>query len=186
MAVVVDTVFVFLRSFNYSLPWWHGVSTSLSLKVQMSLTFVFISSVSPQDETNDEILQLLPTADMSKINLLQVRLTSSQKRSGPCPVPEFTEHEEFFHDFILHSDSYIFHQHLKDSLCSEILSLNETEFCVPDEHDPGSLCHSLLRCNYRDRASAILALYVAFWGTKNMCYCFVFWKTFSFYCCFCW
>ena len=60
------------------------------------------------------------------MSLLQARLTT--KSQGPCPSPDFSGYQEFFKNFILCTSSSVFHQHLKDSFCEEILYLNDTEF----------------------------------------------------------
>jgi hypothetical protein len=72
-----------------------------------------------------------------KLSRLQERLVNPVQSGGPCPLPSFQGHQEFYHDFILHSSHPAFLQHLADSLASEILALNETSFVASDLEDKG-------------------------------------------------
>ncbi|KAK6624932.1 hypothetical protein RUM44_011796 [Polyplax serrata] len=92
-----------------------------------------------EEDLNEKILQLLPTADPNKILRLRARLTSSPKRQGPCPLPDFTGHQEFYKDFILHTGHTAFHEHLKNSFCDEILRLNDTDLVENIEDEDISL-----------------------------------------------
>lgn len=92
---------------------------------------------------NEKIFQLLPGADPNKILRLRARLTSSPKRLGPCPLPDFTGHQEFYKDFILCASHSTFREHLKNSLCDEILRLNDTDL-NEDIEDEGKLDFAII------------------------------------------
>lgn len=64
---------------------------------------------------------------------LQARLTT--KNRGPSPSPDFPGYQQFFKNFISCANNSVFHQHLKNNFCEEILHLNDTEFSSEVEDD---------------------------------------------------
>jgi codanin-1 len=74
-----------------------------------------------------------------KLNRLHERLVNPVQSGGPCPLPSFPGHQEFYHDFILHSSNPAFLQHLADSLSSQILELKETSIVASDLEDKGNV-----------------------------------------------
>lgn len=78
---------------------------------------------------------MFASVDPEKILRLRARLRSTPKRQGPCPLPDFLGYEEFFKDFIIATSYTVFHYYLKNSLCDEILRLNDAEFSSDLEED---------------------------------------------------
>eukprot|EP00731_Ephydatia_muelleri_P026452 Em0018g552a len=62
--------------------------------------------------------------DFNKLLRLSGRFQQPSSGAGPCPPPIFNEIEGFFSEFIAIADSYIFNEHLKDSLSEELTKLH--------------------------------------------------------------
>ncbi|XP_053567391.1 codanin-1 [Bombina bombina] len=76
------------------------------------------------DTPDQDVLNMLGSDNLSKLKRLQERFVTPQSVGGPCPPPSFSGYQEFFRDFILSAGSYLFNQHLMDSLCQEIKKLD--------------------------------------------------------------
>ncbi|KAG5857912.1 hypothetical protein ANANG_G00024430 [Anguilla anguilla] len=57
----------------------------------------------------------------------QERLIQPQGLLGPCPPPSFPGYQEFFRDFLQSASSCQLNQHLTDSLCQQLLRLDEED-----------------------------------------------------------
>ncbi|XP_023724523.1 codanin-1 isoform X3 [Cryptotermes secundus] len=119
------------------------------------------SSCSEQTAFNDnggESLSILKDVHPEKLSRLHERLVNPVQSGGPCPLPSFPGHQEFYHDFILHSSNPAFLQHLADSLASQILALNETTFVASDLEDKDTSVDDTTRSNYLTCVSALRLL----------------------------
>ncbi|NXY16329.1 CDAN1 protein, partial [Atrichornis clamosus] len=88
------------------------------------------------DTTDQDVLNMLGSDNLSRLKRLQERFVVPQSIRGPCPPPSFPGCQQFFRDFILSAGSYQFNQHLMDSLCLKILELNGLTL-VEHEHSDG-------------------------------------------------
>jgi len=80
------------------------------------------------DDNNAELMAVLKRSDPVKYKLLAARLVTPSKFGGPCPQPTFYGAQEFFRDFVLSCRSPQFLSHLKDTLVTEILAINNCQF----------------------------------------------------------
>ncbi|KAJ7344788.1 hypothetical protein JRQ81_000738 [Phrynocephalus forsythii] len=85
------------------------------------------------DTSDQDVLNMLGSGDLSRLKRLQERFLVPQSIKGPCPPPSFPGCQRFFRDFILSAGSYQFNQHLMDSLCLQILELDGLALV---EHEP--------------------------------------------------
>ncbi|CAL4059416.1 unnamed protein product, partial [Meganyctiphanes norvegica] len=89
----------------------------------------------PHDTESLSFLTALKKSQPEKFKRLHERLVTPSKLGGPCPAPAFQGAQEFFHDFIVTAGSFMFNQHLKDVLVSQILSMNEREFTIEENEE---------------------------------------------------
>lgn len=91
------------------------------------------------NDSGGDSLSILKDVHPEKLSRLHERLVNPVQSGGPCPLPSFPGHQEFYHDFILHSSNPAFLQHLADSLASQVLALNESSFVASDLEDKGNV-----------------------------------------------
>ncbi|XP_041927428.1 codanin-1 [Alosa sapidissima] len=72
-----------------------------------------------------DVLSILGADGLSRLKRLQERLIQPQGFMGPCPPPSFPGYQEFFRDFLQTASCCQLNQHLKDSMCQELLLLDE-------------------------------------------------------------
>ncbi|XP_048831312.1 codanin-1 isoform X2 [Brienomyrus brachyistius] len=80
---------------------------------------------SPGDAPDPDLLGILGADSLGRLKRLQERLIQPQGLTGPCPPPSFPGHQEFFRDFLQTAGSCQLNQHLTDSLCQQLLQLDE-------------------------------------------------------------
>ncbi|XP_023683181.1 codanin-1 isoform X2 [Paramormyrops kingsleyae] len=80
---------------------------------------------SPGDAPGPDLLGILGADSLGRLKRLQERLIQPQGLTGPCPPPSFPGHQEFFRDFLRTAGSCQLNQHLTDSLCQQLLQLDE-------------------------------------------------------------
>ncbi|XP_029114607.1 codanin-1 isoform X2 [Scleropages formosus] len=80
---------------------------------------------SPGDAPDPDLLGMLGADNLGRLKRLQERLIQPQGFVGPCPPPSFPGYQEFFRDFLQAAGSCQLNQHLTDSLCQELLQLDE-------------------------------------------------------------
>ncbi|KAJ8289625.1 hypothetical protein GJAV_G00003470 [Gymnothorax javanicus] len=87
---------------------------------------------SPGDVPDPDLLGMLGADSLGRLKRLQERLIQPQGLLGPCPPPSFPGHQEFFRDFLQAASSCQLNQHLTDSLCQQLLQLDEVAILGPD------------------------------------------------------
>uniref|UniRef100_A0A3B4AD38 Codanin-1 C-terminal domain-containing protein n=1 Tax=Periophthalmus magnuspinnatus TaxID=409849 RepID=A0A3B4AD38_9GOBI len=91
----------------------------------------------PGDTPDADLLGMLGADSLGRLKRLEERLIQPQTVSGPCPPPSFPGHQEFFRDFlqtaiyIMCASSCQLNQHLQDSLCQQLLQLDEVSIQSP-------------------------------------------------------
>ncbi|XP_036398337.1 codanin-1 [Megalops cyprinoides] len=80
---------------------------------------------SPSDAPDPDIVGMLGADSLGRLKRLQERLIQPQGLTGPCPPPSFPGYQEFFRDFLQTASSCQLNQHLTDSLCQQLLQLDE-------------------------------------------------------------
>ncbi|KAJ8401134.1 hypothetical protein AAFF_G00387160 [Aldrovandia affinis] len=80
---------------------------------------------SPGDAPDPDLLGILGADSLGRLKRLQERLIQPQGPLGPCPPPSFPGYQEFFRDFLQMAGSCQLNQHLTDSLCQQLLQLDE-------------------------------------------------------------
>ncbi|KAJ8340940.1 hypothetical protein SKAU_G00332310 [Synaphobranchus kaupii] len=80
---------------------------------------------SPGDAPDPHLLGMLGADSLGRLKRLQERLIQPQCLVGPCPPPSFPGYQEFFRDFLQSASSWQLNQHLTDSLCLQLLLLDE-------------------------------------------------------------
>ncbi|KAG9336800.1 hypothetical protein JZ751_003148 [Albula glossodonta] len=80
---------------------------------------------SPGDAPDPDLLGMLGADSLGRLKRLQERLIQPQGLVGPCPPPSFPGYQEFFRDFLQTAGSCQLNQHLTDSLCQQLLQLDE-------------------------------------------------------------
>ncbi|CAK6965964.1 codanin-1 [Scomber scombrus] len=85
---------------------------------------------SPGDTPDADLLGMLG-ADSGRLKRLEERLIQPQGVIGPCPPPSFPGHQEFFRDFLQAASCCQLNQHLQDSLCQQLLQLDEVSILSP-------------------------------------------------------
>ncbi|KAK4877815.1 hypothetical protein RN001_010321 [Aquatica leii] len=106
-----------------------------------------------KDPDSRFIVTSMPNVDAGKLSRLNTRMVGKQNSSGINAVPGFIGHEEFFKDFVLIADSYVFNKHLIDALAIEIIHLND--FPVNAEEFNADEC---IKRIYLDRLKSLRVL----------------------------
>ncbi|XP_030642245.1 codanin-1 [Chanos chanos] len=92
---------------------------------------------SPGDAPDADLLGMLGADSLSRLKRLQERLIQPQGLMGPCPPPSFPGYQEFFRDFLQTSSCCQLNQHLKDSLCNQLLQLDDVSILGPEARTDG-------------------------------------------------
>ncbi|KAM8833234.1 codanin-1 [Synchiropus picturatus] len=82
-------------------------------------------SGSAGDQPDADLLGIVGAESLGRLKRLEERLIQPQGVSGPCPPPSFPGHQEFFRDFLQTASCCQLNQHLQDSLCQQLLQLDE-------------------------------------------------------------
>ncbi|KAM4723221.1 codanin-1 isoform 1-T1 [Anableps anableps] len=83
------------------------------------------------DTTDADLLGMLGADSLGRLKRLEERLIQPHGVVGPCPPPSFPGHQEFFRDFIQTASCCQMNQHLQDSLCQQLLHLDEVSILSP-------------------------------------------------------
>ncbi|XP_069684614.1 codanin-1 isoform X2 [Periplaneta americana] len=110
------------------------------------------------NDSGGNSLDILKEVNPDKLSRLRERLVTPIPSGGPCPLPTFPGQQEFYRNFILHSSHPMFLQHLTDSLISEILDLNDTDFTASDLEDTDTSVDDATRSSYLACVSALRLL----------------------------
>ncbi|KAM6960671.1 codanin-1 [Aplochiton taeniatus] len=86
---------------------------------------------SSSDAPDADLLGMLGADSLGRLKRLEERLIQPRGLTGPCPPPSFPGHQEFFRDFLLTASCCQLNQHLKDSLCQQLLQLDEVSILGP-------------------------------------------------------
>ncbi|XP_054469557.1 codanin-1 [Anoplopoma fimbria] len=86
---------------------------------------------SPGDTPDADLLGMLGADSLGRLKRLEERLIQPQGVVGPCPPPAFPGHQEFFRDFLQAASCCQLNQHLQDSLCQQLLQLDEVSILSP-------------------------------------------------------
>ncbi|XP_061599882.1 codanin-1 [Cololabis saira] len=86
---------------------------------------------SPGDAPDADLLGMLGADSLGRLKRLEERLIQPHGVVGPCPPPSFPGHQEFFRDFIQAASCCQLNQHLQDSLCQQLLQLDEVSILRP-------------------------------------------------------
>ncbi|XP_017276948.1 codanin-1 isoform X2 [Kryptolebias marmoratus] len=88
-------------------------------------------SSSSVDTADADLLGMLGADSLGRLKRLEERLIQPHGVVGPCPPPSFPGHQEFFRDFIQAASCCQLTQHLQDSLCQQLLQLDEVSILSP-------------------------------------------------------
>ncbi|XP_054894715.1 codanin-1 isoform X2 [Poeciliopsis prolifica] len=83
------------------------------------------------DTADADLLGMLGADSLGRLKRLEERLIQPHRVVGPCPPPTFPGHQEFFRDFIQSASCCQMNQHLQDSLCQQLLHLDEVSILRP-------------------------------------------------------
>ncbi|XP_036006686.1 codanin-1 isoform X1 [Fundulus heteroclitus] len=83
------------------------------------------------DAPDADLLGMLGADSLGRLKRLEERLIQPHGVAGPCPPPSFPGHQEFFRDFIQTASCCQMNQHLQDSLCQQLLQLDEVSILSP-------------------------------------------------------
>ncbi|KAL6105341.1 cdan1 [Pungitius sinensis] len=86
---------------------------------------------SPGETPDADLLGMLGADSLGRLKRLEERLIQPQGVVGPCPPPSFPGHQEFFRDFLQAASCCHLNQHLQDSLCQQLLQLDEVSILSP-------------------------------------------------------
>ncbi|XP_047467930.1 codanin-1 [Mugil cephalus] len=86
---------------------------------------------SPGDTPDADLLGMLGADSLGRLKRLEERLIQPHGVAGPCPPPSFSGHQEFFRDFLQTASCCQLNQHLQDSLCQQLLQLDEVSILSP-------------------------------------------------------
>ncbi|XP_045919243.1 codanin-1-like [Micropterus dolomieu] len=86
---------------------------------------------SPADTPDADLLGMLGADSLGRLKRLEERLIQPHGVVGPCPPPSFPGHQEFFRDFLQTASCCHLNQHLQDSLCQQLLQLDEVSIQSP-------------------------------------------------------
>uniref|UniRef100_A0A673CJC6 Codanin-1 C-terminal domain-containing protein n=1 Tax=Sphaeramia orbicularis TaxID=375764 RepID=A0A673CJC6_9TELE len=85
----------------------------------------------PGDTPDADLLGMLGADSLGRLKRLEERLIQPHGVAGPCPPPSFPGHQEFFRDFLQTASCCQLNQHLQDSLCQQLLQLDEVSILSP-------------------------------------------------------
>uniref|UniRef100_A0A3B3DQP4 Codanin 1 n=1 Tax=Oryzias melastigma TaxID=30732 RepID=A0A3B3DQP4_ORYME len=88
-------------------------------------------SGAPGEPPDADLLEMLGADGLGRLKRLEERLIQPHGIVGPCPPPSFPGHQEFFRDFIQTASCCQLNQHLQDSLCQQLLQLDEVSILSP-------------------------------------------------------
>ncbi|XP_018323573.1 codanin-1 [Agrilus planipennis] len=80
------------------------------------------------NENDFSTLSSLSGMTSEKFSLLKSRITTKQFSNGINTTPTFTDHQEFYKEFLIVASNYTFYSHLKDQFISDIIELNDFKF----------------------------------------------------------
>ncbi|XP_037097031.1 codanin-1 isoform X1 [Syngnathus acus] len=83
------------------------------------------------DNPDADLLGMLGADGLGRLKRLEERLIQPHGIGGPCPPPSFPGHQEFFRDFLQAASCCQLNQHLQDSLCQQLLQLDEVSILTP-------------------------------------------------------
>ncbi|XP_077418569.1 codanin-1 isoform X2 [Vanacampus margaritifer] len=83
------------------------------------------------DAPDADLLGMLGADGLGRLKRLEERLIQPHGVGGPCPPPSFPGHQEFFRDFLQAASCCQLNQHLQDSLCQQLLQLDEVSVLTP-------------------------------------------------------
>ncbi|KAK7904444.1 hypothetical protein WMY93_017051 [Mugilogobius chulae] len=83
------------------------------------------------DTPDADLLGMLGADSLGRLKRLEERLIQPQTVIGPCPPPSFPGHQEFFRNFLQTASCCQLNQHLQDSLCQQLLQLDEVSIQSP-------------------------------------------------------
>ncbi|KAJ3612795.1 hypothetical protein NHX12_019053 [Muraenolepis orangiensis] len=95
------------------------------------------ANASPADTPDADLLCMLGADSLGRLKRLEERLIQPHGIVGPCPPPSFPGHQEFFRDFLQTASCCQLNQHLKDSLCQQLLQLDEVSILGPEAPSVG-------------------------------------------------
>ncbi|XP_034015886.1 codanin-1 [Thalassophryne amazonica] len=85
----------------------------------------------PRETHDADLLGMLGAESLGRLKRLEERLIQPQRVGGPCPPPSFPGHQEFFRDFLQAASCCQLNQHLQDSLCQQLLQLDDVSIQSP-------------------------------------------------------
>ncbi|XP_077588033.1 codanin-1 isoform X1 [Stigmatopora nigra] len=88
------------------------------------------------DTPDADLLGMLGADGLGRLKRLEERLIRPHGVSGPCPPPSFPGNQEFFQNFLQTASCCQLNQHLQDSLCQQILQLDEVSILGPPASIP--------------------------------------------------
>uniref|UniRef100_A0AAX7SNV8 Codanin-1 C-terminal domain-containing protein n=1 Tax=Astatotilapia calliptera TaxID=8154 RepID=A0AAX7SNV8_ASTCA len=88
------------------------------------------------DAPDADLLGMLGAEGLGRLKRLEERLIQPHGVVGPCSPPSFPGYQEFFRDFLQAASCCQLNQHLQDSLCQQLLQLDEVSILSP----PASIC----------------------------------------------
>ncbi|KAM9356166.1 codanin-1 [Pholidichthys leucotaenia] len=83
------------------------------------------------DTPEADLLGMLGADSLGRLKRLEERLIQPHGLAGPCPPPSFPGYQEFFRDFLQLASCCQLNQHLQDSLCQQLLQLDEVSILSP-------------------------------------------------------
>ncbi|XP_039993857.1 codanin-1 isoform X2 [Xiphias gladius] len=86
---------------------------------------------SPGDTPDTDLLGMLGADSLGRLKRLEERLIQPHGVVSPCPPPSFPGYQEFFRDFLQTASCCQLNQHLQDSLCQQLLQLDEVFILSP-------------------------------------------------------
>ncbi|KAG7510674.1 hypothetical protein JOB18_028145 [Solea senegalensis] len=86
---------------------------------------------SPGDTTDTDLLGMMGADGLGRLKRLEERLVQPHGVVGPCAPPSFPGHQVFFRDFLQIASCCQLNQHLQDSLCQQLLQLDEVSILSP-------------------------------------------------------
>ncbi|XP_054652372.1 codanin-1 isoform X2 [Dunckerocampus dactyliophorus] len=86
---------------------------------------------SPGDTPDADLLGMLGADGLGRLKRLEERLIQPHGVVGPCPPPSFPGHQEFFREFLQTASCCQLNQHLQDSLCQQVLQLDDVSILSP-------------------------------------------------------
>ncbi|CAL8284487.1 unnamed protein product [Lota lota] len=95
------------------------------------------TNASPADPPDADLLCMLGADSLGRLKRLEERLIQPHSIVGPCPPPSFPGHQEFFRDLLQTASCCQLNQHLKDSLCQQLLQLDEVTILGPGASSVG-------------------------------------------------